>query len=63
MKTLTQAQPSTGTPTEMVKHVVPKKEDGTLKDKALCGYLWDRLLAQDLPHGAATCKKCLKELR
>ncbi len=75
LKTITTAEPSIAPPPmvkPMVKHLIERKRDPEQKhggpfhpdqyeDKALCGYVWDRLL--DLKPTGPTCEDCKAEAR
>lgn len=53
--------PTTDTLTETKKarlrHIVEKNPDGSWKDQALCGYLWDMVVVK--PNGTL-CEDCEK---
>lgn len=38
------------------RHIVENERDGTPKDEALCGYLWDRI---NVEHNGEICQKCV----
>ena len=47
-------------PTARPRHVVERKPDGSYHDRALCGYLWDRV---EVAHNGEVCQECVDELR
>lgn len=61
MTTATETSPVTSTGAPPLKHhIVEKDEHGRLKDRAVCGELWDR--AEPTP-GAPLCEACKDVLR
>ncbi len=44
------------TPTIKPRHIVENNRDGTPKDTALCGFLWDRL---NVAHNGSICQECV----
>ena len=58
--TKTETLPETTKGTTKPRHLVELTKDGRATDKALCGYLWDRLNVQ---HNRSICQECLDELR
>jgi len=39
------------------RHFVALDKDGNREDRALCGYLWDRMYVS---HNGAICEKCVE---
>jgi len=54
VETKTKAEPSTGKGQKLLTHIVKRKPNGLLEDKALCGALWDRVFNKS----ASICKDC-----
>lgn len=42
------------------RHIVENNRDGTPKDTALCGYLWDRL---NVEHNGEICQECIELMK
>ena len=62
MKTLTMpvAEPSTGAPRQLLRHIVKLDEEGKPLDECLCGHVWDRAFIE---HGDEICQKCVDIMR
>ena len=53
-KTDTRTKPEVGVPTDKPpRHLVERDRNGVPEDKALCGFLWDRL---DVQHNGSICE-------
>lgn len=53
-------RPATSSPNRIaeMRHLVERQPDGSFADRALCGYLWDRLHVR--PQGEL-CEECREE--
>lgn len=52
-------------PPPLTRHLLPKDPDtGALAERALCGWVWDRILHPNgLGGGGPTCEPCVMEFR
>lgn len=41
---------------QLKRHIVPRNSEGVWEDKALCGYLWDRIH----PMRGEMCRECVR---
>lgn len=57
-ETTTETRESTGNTTPRPRHIVENNRDGTPQDKALCGWLWDRI---NVAHNGTICQDCVEE--
>lgn len=62
MKEVLEQEPQATVDTSSIfpRHVVELGPDGKPKDRALCGYLWDRVFVK---HNGSICQECVDELR
>jgi len=58
-KTITRAEPSTGSTNTLLRHLVLLDPvTGEPSDRCLCGHIWDAVF---IAHGEEICQKCVEE--